>query len=170
MDGLTGLANRSAADDALVRCCEHARSEGAPLAALLVDVDLLKRYNDEYGHLAGDDVLRRVAGVIARAAGRDGDVAARYGGEEFLVLLGRTDHAEAQAAGQAIVDAVLALGIAHAGAPSKRLTVSVGAVSVVPDATATAGDLLRGAGNALYLAKTLGRNRVIAEPPLPTTP
>ncbi|MBV8579259.1 MAG: GGDEF domain-containing protein [Candidatus Eremiobacteraeota bacterium] len=170
VDGLTGLANRSAADDALVRCCERARSEGAPLAALLVDVDLLKRYNDEYGHLAGDDVLRRVAGVIARAAGRDGDVAARYGGEEFLVLLGRTDYAEAQAAGQAIVDAVLALGIAHAGAPSKRLTVSVGAVSVVPDATATAGDLLRGAGNALYLAKTLGRNRVIAEPPLPTTP
>ncbi|RYY84855.1 MAG: diguanylate cyclase, partial [Comamonadaceae bacterium] len=91
VDGLTGLCNRRSFDESLARECGRATRAGSPLSVALVDVDLFKRYNDHYGHQAGDDCLRRVADAMASCLQRPGDVCARYGGEEFAWVLPDTD-------------------------------------------------------------------------------
>jgi diguanylate cyclase (GGDEF)-like protein len=166
LDGLTGIPNRPALDDALARAWDRARRARSPLAALLLDIDHFKQYNEQYGHHAGDDALRRIADVLAQTvARRHDDLAARYGGEEFLVLLPDTDLAGARRVAHAILLTVEALDIAHGGEPSKRLSVSIGVASLVPEHAGEGGELVRRAANALYVAKTLGRNRVVVDEP-----
>ncbi|MBV8370869.1 MAG: GGDEF domain-containing protein [Candidatus Eremiobacteraeota bacterium] len=163
-DGLTGIPNRIALDDALARAWNHARRTAEPLAALLLDVDHFKKYNEEYGHLAGDDALRRVAAALAQTtARRHGDLAGRYGGEEFLVLLPDTPLPEAVQLARELQRSIEQLDIAHGSAPARRLTVSTGVAAFVPQHDGDGGELIRRAGNALYLAKTMGRNRVVAD-------
>ncbi|WP_457320070.1 diguanylate cyclase domain-containing protein [Roseateles sp. P5_E11] len=165
-DGLTGLANRRRFDQDLRLECERARRGHESLALLLIDVDHFKRYNDRYGHVAGDACLREIAAAIRGCIRRPADLAARYGGEEFAVLLPQTDAAGARAMAQRIVDAVADLALAHADAtPSCLVSVSVGWAAARPDLDAsvvlTRGEsLVEAADRGLYAAKAAGRGRI----------
>jgi diguanylate cyclase (GGDEF)-like protein/PAS domain S-box-containing protein len=165
-DGLTGLANRRAFDSALLREVARARRSGTPLALLMIDADRFKRFNDDYGHLAGDTCLKAIAGVVALAARRPADVAARYGGEELALLLPETDLAAARAIAGDLTRQVEALAIPHLrNSPWKVMTVSIGAAAIDPHDTDTLHDgawLISAADLALYDAKAHGRNQAIA--------
>ena len=173
LDGLTGIANRPALDAALANACERAARAHAPLAALLVDVDHFRSFNELYGHHAGDDVLRRIAVALDASASRNADaLAGRYGGEEFLVVLPATNLAAAQKAADDVLEAIAALQIAHGGTPLKRLSVSIG-IATIAAANQTAGgaeDLVRRASTALYVAKTMGRARAVTDEPILAPP
>lgn len=162
-DGLTGLANRRHFEGRLAAEHERARRSGQPCALILLDVDYFKKYNDRYGHVAGDACLRAVAGVVAAQTRRPADLAARYGGEEFAVLLPDTDLEGACAVAQNIRAALAQLRLAHADHPGGNVTVSLG-VHVMgaancpqkPVAWVEAADAL------LYEAKAAGRDRYVA--------
>ncbi|ACR31590.1 sensor domain-containing diguanylate cyclase [Burkholderia glumae] len=161
-DSLTGLPNRRSLDASLEREWRRAVRSRRPLAILFVDIDHFKRYNDEYGHTVGDEVLACVSASIARQALRSHDVVARYGGEEFVVVLPDTDSAGARAIGERIRDAVRELAIAHAGSESGYVTVSVGVATWRPEAgfAADVAVVVDAADQALYRAKEGGRDRV----------
>jgi diguanylate cyclase (GGDEF)-like protein len=118
-DSLTGLGNRRLFDTALIDEFQLARRAGTPLALLMIDVDYFKRYNDLYGHPAGDECLRQLGETLAESGCRPGDVAVRYGGEELAVLLPDMDGDGAFAMGERFRHAVLARAITHAGTPSR---------------------------------------------------
>jgi diguanylate cyclase (GGDEF)-like protein len=160
-DSLTGLGNRRRFDLSLQAECRHSARYNTPLALVMIDVDHFKRYNDLYGHPAGDECLRQVGAAVKSARGRACDVATRYGGEEIAVLLPQTEAAGAYAAAERLRVAIETLGIAHAGNPAGRVTVSIGVASFVPsDDTDAPARLVRAADRALYEAKAAGRNRV----------
>jgi len=160
-DSLTGLGNRRRFDTALQAECAHSVRYGTPLSLVLIDVDHFKRYNDLYGHPAGDECLRRVGAAVLAARLRSCDVAARYGGEEIAVLLPQTDAAGATAAAERLRQAIEALEISHAGNPAGRVTVSVGVSNLVrSDGEGAPARLVRDADGALYAAKAAGRNQV----------
>jgi diguanylate cyclase (GGDEF)-like protein len=169
LDGLTGLTNRTALDAAVAVRWERSRLGHAPLGAVLIDVDHFKSFNETYGHLAGDDALRRIGGALTEAIARFDDVAGRHAGDKFLVLLANTDLAGAYHVAETIRLAVSALDIAHGGAPSRRLSVSAGAAAVVAAYPGDGSALVRRAETALYIAKTMGRNRAVADEPLAAT-
>ena len=130
----------------------------------MIDIDHFKQYNDRYGHVAGDDCLRRVAGAIAAGARRPADLAARYGGEEFAIILADTDLAGAQAVADRIRAAVAGLDLRHQDNPAGRVTLSMG-LYVGHPALAARNDPLAWvdvADRLLYEAKGAGRNRVVA--------
>ncbi len=164
-DALTGLANRRRFDehlDGLWR--QHARA-GTSLALVMVDLDGFKEYNDLYGHPQGDACLVQVAGVLAGAAQRAGDLAARYGGEEFVLVLAGSNLTGAVRLAEALRSRVEALAIPHERAPHGRrvATVSLGVAAGVPEAGTPWRGLVARADAALYRAKAQGRNRVEAE-------
>ncbi|MDB5759337.1 MAG: diguanylate cyclase [Burkholderia sp.] len=160
-DSLTGLGNRRRFDTALQSECAHSARYGTPLSLVMIDVDHFKRYNDLYGHPAGDECLRRVGAAVMSARLRSCDVAARYGGEEIAVLLPQTDVAGAAAAAERLRQAVESLAVAHAGNPVGRVTVSIGVASLAPsDGEGAPARLVRDADGALYAAKAAGRNVV----------
>lgn len=163
IDGLTGLGNRLHFDEELRRAwLDHLR-RAAPLALVLVDVDEFKKYNDRYGHLAGDEALRRVAAAMAASVRRPGDVVARYGGEELVALLPNTDADGARHIAERIRQEVAAAGIVHdASSVARRVTVSLGLASMVPTEDADRVTLVARADRALYRAKQDGRDRVVA--------
>jgi diguanylate cyclase (GGDEF)-like protein len=162
-DSLTGLANRRAFDLRLAEEVSRATRHGTPLALLLVDVDHFKRYNDHYGHPAGDECLRRVAAVLRECAARPADLVARLGGEEFALLLPHQSSAGALALAERCVDAVDAEGIAHSASPVSRfVTVSVGVAQWRRSGAQEPAALLAAADAALYLAKDHGRHRAVA--------
>lgn len=155
-DSLTGLFNRKKMWETLARELEAHKRHGRPLAALMVDIDHFKRYNDTQGHLAGDEVLSRM-GEIFRSAVRVSDYAARYGGEEFLLILPDTDSAMAAQAAERLRDLVAGERFG-AGPDAPKITISIGVASTSehdegPEA------LVRNADTALYQAKKAGRNR-----------
>ncbi len=161
-DKLTGLANRRRIDEQLEFAWRQAREHGGTLALLLVDIDHFKRYNDHFGHQAGDRALKQVGRTVADALRRPTDLAGRYGGEEFLVLLTDTDRQFAGKLAEQIRERVLALRISQAADGTDGvLTVSVGVAVIVP---ASADRSLEGfvqvADEALYEAKEGGRNQV----------
>jgi diguanylate cyclase (GGDEF)-like protein/PAS domain S-box-containing protein len=161
-DGLTGLANRRAFDEALAK--EHRRSkrEKKALSLVMIDVDRFKVFNDRYGHPAGDDCLRRVAAAIVETALRPGDVSARYGGEEFAVLLPDTDEAGAAVIAERILQAVRGLKIRHEGNANGLVTISAGVASLASaEFDGKPATLIQNADRALYGAKDSGRNAVI---------
>jgi len=163
-DALTGLANRRLFEDRLVSEYERARRSGAPFALIMADIDHFKQYNDRYGHPAGDECLRKVAGAIERGARRPADLAARHGGEEFAVILADTDLTGANAVADTIRAAVAALDLRHADNPAGRVTLSMG-LYVGHPALAERNDPLAWvdvADRLLYEAKDAGRNRVVA--------
>jgi len=157
-DSLTGLANRRQFDEALRSEWERARRTGQPLALLMLDVDHFKRYNDLYGHLAGDECLQRVAAVLGGAARRGGDLVARFGGEEFALILPNTDGASARLVAEQIIHDVQALGLPHAGSGHGCVTLSVGVACTDPGAGGAPDSLIHSADVALYRAKGQGRN------------
>lgn len=159
-DSLTGLGNRRRLDTALIDEIRLARRQGSSLAVVMLDVDYFKRYNDRYGHAAGDDCLSAVGGAIQRAVKRPGDLAVRYGGEEFTVLLPNTDTAGAKQVVEDILEAIRALNIEHTESALGKVTASAGIAASRPgieDVTPAA--LLKMADAQLYLAKQQGRNR-----------
>ncbi|PZX48564.1 sensor domain-containing diguanylate cyclase [Cereibacter changlensis] len=160
-DELTGLANRRSLGERLqqewARAARYARS----LAAVAVDVDHFKKFNDRFGHPAGDDCLRQVAGVLG-ASGRPTDFAARTGGEEFVILLPETDLAGARVIAEEVRASVEGLCIDHPDSVGGTVTVSIGIAAADPDSIMMPEDLLEEADRALYTAKHEGRNRVAA--------
>lgn len=171
VDGLTGLANRRRFDEFLAQEWRRAIRNQTALALVMLDVDFFKRYNDHYGHLAGDACLRQVAGVLRAATQRPGDLAARYGGEEFVCLLPETDTAGAWLVAERIKADLAALGLPHAQSSiSAYVTVSQGLAVARPAATAAATDLVQAADRWLYAAKTAGRNRIAAGSPAEAGP
>ena len=121
IDPLTGIANRRAFEDALDQEWRRMMRHGSTLSLLMIDVDCFKRFNDAYGHVAGDQCLRVVAQVLAGKARRAGEMAARYGGEEFAVLLPHVDIAEARKLGEAICAAVRDRRIPHEHSDARAL-------------------------------------------------
>jgi diguanylate cyclase (GGDEF)-like protein/PAS domain S-box-containing protein len=159
-DGLTGLMNRRAFDTAFGTEWLRSSRSGKPLSVLMMDVDKFKAYNDLYGHLAGDECLKSVARVLETLMRRAGDIAARYGGEEFVVLLPETDEDGALFIAQSICDAVRDLAIAHAGGNKGVVTLSIGCATFHGSARIAAQDLIARADQALYVAKSGGRDQV----------
>ena len=179
VDQLTGIANRRAFDDALSQEWRRMMRHGSTLSLLLIDVDFFKRFNDTYGHVAGDHCLHQVAQALASRARRAGEMAARYGGEEFAVLLPQIDRAEAKKLGEVICATVRKCEIRHAKSDvAPHVTISVGAATItdlpelaaslsrtgnLPSATIPGATvLIEMADHALYRAKHSGRNRVVA--------
>ena len=161
-DGLTGLANRRHFDEVLEEQWRHSQRHGLPLAALLLDVDAFKAYNDNYGHGAGDRVLVQVAAALQSAARRQTDFVARYGGEEFVILCPSTTAEGAREFASVVLDAVRAAAIPHGASPvGPIVTVSIGVTSAVAWADGRASLLVEVADQALYHAKRGGRNRAM---------
>jgi diguanylate cyclase (GGDEF)-like protein len=161
-DALTGLANRRHFDLLLEREWERLRREEHPLAALFIDVDHFKKYNDTYGHAAGDECLTAIGGVLADAARRPGDVAARYGGEEFIILLPNTDIGGALEVAERIISDIDALQIPNtSSSTSEYVTVSIGLCLKTPQSHDAAAEILLQADQALYEAKSAGRHQVV---------
>ena len=163
-DGLTGIANRRRFDERLAQEWARAYRERSCLALLMIDLDHFKTYNDEYGHLAGDECLRVVTRIMAAEAQRAADVTARYGGEEFAMLLPNTDAAGCARIGERIRCAILKAGIPHAlNLPSGLVTVSLGGAICQPagEGSAASASLIEAADRALYAAKDGGRNRLV---------
>lgn len=159
-DGLTGVANRRAFDQAFAHAWRLARRSGQPLALLMVDVDQFKRYNDHYGHQAGDECLQGVATQLKRLCKRPGDMVARYGGEEFILMLPDTDSAGAMHVAQALLSSMADLGLAHATSEvAPFVTVSIGVASTAALDIHRPERLLQAADQALYAAKNSGRAR-----------
>lgn len=160
-DPLTGLANRRYFDSHLLIEWGRAQRELKSIALIYLDVDNFKAYNDHYGHQAGDECLIRVANKIQQCVQRNGDVCARYGGEEFVILLPQTSLASARAMAEKVRAAVEAAELRHEYSDaSKVVTISCGVACTVPAAGDNSGKLLGEADQALYAAKSSGRNRV----------
>lgn len=160
-DSLTGIGNRRYFDEQFQALLSMAQRGKVPLAVLMIDLDHFKRYNDLYGHQAGDDCLRQVGGCIADSFQRPGDCAARYGGEEFAVISIGMSAEELQQHAQQLCDKVRALDLAHLDSPYGVVTVSVGGVARIPKRDTLILSLLKSADKALYEAKQQGRNRVV---------
>ena len=161
LDGLTSIANRRSFDETIDREIKRADRTGAPISLILADVDNFKAYNDNYGHLEGDECLRAIANALQAAIRRPGDLAARYGGEEFAAVLADTTQEGAIFVAEAFRSKVASSLIPHARSPLGIVTVSVGVVTLVPgSAKITAFDLIQKADKALYAAKSAGKNRV----------
>ena len=158
IDGLTGLGNRRYFDEYLAAEWKRNQRTRNPLSVLMIDVDHFKRYNDGYGHLAGDEVLKQVAGVIQSGACRATDLAARFGGEEFVVILTDVSQEGALHVAERMVEGVRDLNIAHGPA---RVTISVGVATAWPSAETTPDSLVNAADLALFRAKNSGRDRAV---------
>jgi diguanylate cyclase (GGDEF)-like protein len=164
-DGLTGIANRRAFDVALELEWQRGLRSGKPLSLILGDIDYFKRYNDHYGHQAGDDCLKMVAAALAARSGRPGDVAARYGGEEFALLLPDAALPDSLRTAEEVLAAVRALGIVHDKSEAwSCVSMSLGVAVCVPGARHAPLHLLEAADRALYQAKSEGRNRCAFQP------
>lgn len=165
VDGLTGLSNRRFFNEYIETEWKQAIRSGEPISLLMVDIDHFKQYNDSYGHLAGDEVLKTVAQAVLGSFRRPRDLAARFGGEEFVVILPETAKGDLQMLGEMVVCAVEALGLPHRGSStaSGMVTISVGGATSIPQSADSALALIETADKALYEAKRMGRNRAVTD-------
>lgn len=161
-DSLTGIANRHKFNLDYKRELHRAIRHQSKLSILLIDIDYFKKYNDTYGHLAGDDCLRKVSSAINYVVNRPEDIMARYGGEEFIVVLPETGEDGVHNIAEKCRRAVDSLRIPHASSgASQTVSVSIGAVSITPTGSTTPEEPIQLADEALYQAKQQGRNSVI---------
>lgn len=158
-DGLTGLSNRRHLDEVIGIDWRRSGREQQSMSLLMIDVDHFKKFNDRYGHPAGDTCLRSIAGVLNAVARRPGDTAARYGGEEFVLLLPATDAAGAIEMAAGVREGVHALALEHAGSALGQVTLSIGIATAVPGPGDAVADLMAQADRGLYRAKAAGRDR-----------
>ncbi|HJW81101.1 MAG TPA: diguanylate cyclase [Acidiferrobacterales bacterium] len=158
-DVLTGLHNRRWLDGRLQEEVQRSQRFGKSLSVLMLDIDHFKRINDQYGHPAGDAVLKRLVEVVADQL-REVDIAARYGGEEFVVMFPETEDTAAKHGAERIRQAVASASFALPGGHEIGVTLSIG-VACYPSSAAGAEELIARADQALYLAKQVGRNRVV---------
>jgi diguanylate cyclase (GGDEF)-like protein/PAS domain S-box-containing protein len=164
VDSLTGIANRRVLDDTLEFQWRRAARTGAPIALLMFDVDHFKQYNDIYGHLEGDECLRRIVAAVRVVVHRSSDLLARYGGEEFVVVLPDTAIDGAVLIAEQIRQAVEHCGIPHVGSDHRVVTISVGCAAQRAENQDSSSGLLGAADSALYRAKSAGRNCIEASP------
>lgn len=162
VDGLTQIANRRCFDDTLEKEWQRLKRTHQPLSLLLGDIDYFKKYNDHYGHQAGDDCLREVGTALAGSAMRPADLAARYGGEEFVLLLPEVAAEGALKVAERVLEAISALQIPHQDSEVRdTVSISIGAATLVPTEDQQPAALIAMADEALYRAKEQGRNRVL---------
>ncbi|UVJ45101.1 PleD family two-component system response regulator [Pseudomonas sp. LS1212] len=160
-DALTGLSNRRHFDEYLELEWRRAIREQTQLSLLMIDVDYFKSYNDNFGHLDGDEALCKVAEAIRGVCNRPSDLPARYGGEEFVLVLPNTSHGGARLLAEKLRQTIAALQIAHVSPqPGARLTVSIGLATMTPQVGSQCRQLISAADKGLYLAKNNGRNQV----------
>ncbi|WDE00809.1 diguanylate cyclase [Thalassomonas actiniarum] len=160
-DALTGIANRRRFDEYIMLQRESIVRSEAALSIIMIDIDHFKQFNDCYGHGAGDDCLKRVATALASKLDRTTDFIARYGGEEFVVILPATDSEGAAQCAERLCEAVAELEIAHdESGTCGHVTASFGVATLLPEQReVSVEDLLEWADQALYQAKTSGRNQ-----------
>ena len=160
-DGLTGLRNRRAFDEHLLRVWQQSLRDRSPLSVLMIDLDYFKNYNDHYGHQAGDECLRHVAQLVNRFARRPLDLAARYGGEELAIILYQVTREQAQTIAEQLRATIAAQHIEHRGSPQHGMvTVSIGVAWVEATLDRRPQDTVQIADEALYTAKLAGRNQM----------
>ncbi len=163
-DALTGLHNRRYFDEFLEREFKRAQRNQTPLALVMIDIDYFKKYNDRFGHQAGDECLRQIAAAFALVVHRSHDLVARYGGEEFAVVLPETDTEGVLAVAENLRGRVADLRIYHPESPYGHVTISEGVASAIPAPESCPYQLIKAADSALYHSKRAGRNRVSAAP------
>lgn len=162
IDGLTGIPNRRRFDQVLEDEWRRSLRGRTPLSLLIADVDYFKRYNDHYGHGAGDECLRRIAAAIASSVQRPGDFVARYGGEEFVIVLPTSDRRGVCRVAQRIQANLDAMGIPHSHSlVADQVTISLGGYTMIPTVGTSAGTLVECADKLLYQAKQSGRNKLL---------
>jgi diguanylate cyclase (GGDEF)-like protein len=166
-DGLTTLLNRAAFEDQIRRVWQQAQRDRQTVAVIMIDIDCFKAYNDRYGHVAGDDCLRRVSSALRDAARRRPlDFVARYGGEELVAVLYGADQSYGESISRSLLSAVRELHIPHASSnPQPYVTVSVGVVAVDAYRMATHDAAVAMADEALYAAKNKGRDQYVSACP-----
>ena len=163
IDGLTGLANRRQFDVVLELALKRSQKSGEPVSLIMFDIDFFKRYNDTYGHVAGDTCLRRVSAILKGMTQHPEDVVARYGGEEFAIILAFSGEHETKTVAERAVKAVMAARIPHESSelPEGVVTLSAGYSTLISDGQAEQAERLKQrADKALYEAKRRGRNGV----------
>ena len=161
IDGLTLLLNRRHFLELMENRWKQSQRDKKPIALLIIDVDYFKEYNDNYGHLAGDEVLRRIARVLKGNVRQSYDFVGRYGGDEFVVLLNNTDSKTAQRVAECLAEKIDLLQIEHQYSPiHNRETVTIGVASMVASPELSLEELFRRADNALYYGKDLGKNQI----------
>jgi diguanylate cyclase (GGDEF)-like protein len=164
LDGLTRIPNRRQLDKTLESEWRRATRSQTSLSLLMIDVDHFKKFNDHYGHSAGDKCLQAVALALQSTVCRPGDFVARYGGEEFTVILQETEEAGALYIAEQLRSAVAALNITHAGSDTcHHVTISIGSATTLPTADRECFTLIEAADQALYQAKRAGRNRAVSK-------
>ena len=162
IDELTGLGNRRLVNKVLQEEINRARRTGARLSLILLDVDYFKDYNDNYGHPAGDLVLKRLADLMERATSRAGEVVGRYGGEEFILVLPGAGDEAARRTAERLRELVMAEKMPHKHSQvADIITISQGVVTFTPDADESPAELIKRADTALYRAKHQGRNAIV---------
>jgi len=161
-DGLTGVANRRSFDSTLEQEWKRHERTQLPLSLAMLDVDCFKLYNDDHGHLAGDDCLKAVVQAIQSNVCRPGDSVARYGGEEFAIVLSNTDSVGAATVLENVLRSVRKLAVPHPSSKVSRgiVTVSIGCTTVIPNEHDSPTDFLHRADQALYEAKANGRDQL----------
>jgi diguanylate cyclase (GGDEF)-like protein len=163
VDALTGVPNRRHFDELLDQEWRRALRDESSMCVILIDVDLFKAFNDNYGHQSGDDCLKHVAVEVSGVLRRGGDLAARYGGEEFGVVLPATEAPGALVVAEDMRRRVEGLKVPHKGSPFKVVTISLGVKALRPGPQDTPETILAAADRALYRAKETGRNRVVMD-------
>ena len=160
-DGLTGLSNRRHFDEYMELEWRRSMREQSQLSLLMIDVDYFKNYNDTFGHLEGDEALRKVASSIRDSSARPSDLPARYGGEEFALVLPNTSQGGARLVAEKLRMTVEALKIPHTSPnEGSSLTISIGLSTITPKTGSNCRELISAADKGLYLAKNSGRNQV----------
>jgi two-component system chemotaxis family response regulator WspR len=160
-DGLTGLSNRRHFDEYIELEWRRSLREQSQMSLLMIDVDYFKTFNDTFGHLEGDEALRKVATAIRDASARPSDLPARYGGEEFALVLPNTSPGGARLVAEKLRMTVQALKIPHISpTEGSSLTISIGLSTITPTAGSHCRELISAADKGLYLAKNNGRNQV----------
>jgi diguanylate cyclase (GGDEF)-like protein len=160
-DELTQIANKRYFNYFFDTEWKRGARDKSSLSLILIDIDHFKKYNDTYGHLAGDECLAKVAAALKSILNRSGDFVARFGGEEFAVLLPGTDPGGAVSVAERMRDAVASLDIAHQKSSWGNVTISCGVATIIPDTGLTPDQFLSRADTGLYEAKSKGRNRVV---------
>lgn len=164
-DGLTGIPNRRCFDESLDREWLRAIRSRGPLSLIMMDIDYFKAFNDYYGHLGGDECLRKIAHALVECIRRPGDLVARIGGEEFACLLPDTAGEGAMRVAERLLEGIERLGIPDACSPiSDRVTLSIGVAFLFPQVGQSSTDLVRYADEMLYRAKQSGRNQIVRMP------
>ena len=162
-DGLTGLVNRRRFDTLLAAEWTAGRESDQPLSVIMIDIDWFKQYNDRYGHIRGDECLKRVAAALSSCTNKPRDFIARYGGEEFVLVLPETDDAGAMRIAERCRAAIASANITHEGGVDGWLTLSLGVGTVVPRDVGGQVAFLDAVDRNMYEAKATGRNTIVVK-------